>query len=79
MLGNRAARLKSVLDDRHEDISDPITHPDVVVLVDDGSPLPHAVPDGVMLVRRDSPGGPAVSTDFEKPAMPQSASKNTRS
>jgi DNA helicase-2/ATP-dependent DNA helicase PcrA len=34
LLSRRVGKLKSVLDDRHEDISDPITHPQVVVLAD---------------------------------------------
>ncbi|HEY4303724.1 MAG TPA: UvrD-helicase domain-containing protein [Gemmatimonadaceae bacterium] len=34
LLSRRVGKLKSVLDDRHEDISDPITHPDVVLLAD---------------------------------------------
>jgi glycosyltransferase involved in cell wall biosynthesis len=33
--------------------------PDEVVVVDDGSPVPVAVPDGVRLVRRETAGGPA--------------------
>lgn len=34
LLSRRVGKLKSVLDDRHEDISDPATLPDVVVLAD---------------------------------------------
>ncbi len=34
LLSRRVGKLKSVLDDRHEDITDPITHPEVVVLAD---------------------------------------------
>ncbi len=37
------------------------SEPDAVVVVDDGSPLPISVPDGVGLVRRETAGGPAVA------------------
>ena len=34
LLSRRVGKLRSVLDDRHDEISDPATHPDVVVLAD---------------------------------------------
>jgi len=45
------------------------SQPDAVVVVDDGSPLPVTVPDGVELVRREQPGGPAHARAAGLPAL----------
>ncbi len=44
--------------------------PDAVVVVDDGSPVPITVPHDVLVIRRDTAGGPAVARQTGLDALP---------